>query len=222
METDSIEVIEEQVVTKIFKVRLGNQLITLDDKQASVLYNQLKEKFQKEEQSLKLNSIAQKASALGYIPYEDTLIPVGYKPIAVRESNPRNGKSVHHYHYFKDSKGNFGFLIKNGMTKPFARIGKIEDPNSILWKVLHTCPKTKPITKSYFVNKGLVNNNQRMKAIMDILLLEGYLKERKIPNSKIINYLVTQKIEELEFENSIEPLKVQNSPTHNKIIGVVR
>ncbi|QLH07268.1 hypothetical protein [Nitrosopumilus ureiphilus] len=202
-----------------FTIRFGDRRIDIYDDEVKELYQQLKKKFEYEEKlqhETKIDKLIRRSTTLGYVEYEDTLIPVGYKLISIKESNPKNGKSIHYYHYFKDSRGNFGFLIKNGMTKPFAKIGKIEDPNSILWKVLHVFPTTKSIPKSFFVNKGVVSNNQRIKAIIDVLLLEGYLREKRKPNSKIIHYLVTQKVNELEFENSIEPLKVQNSPTRTR------
>lgn len=216
METDSIEVIEEQVITKIFKVRLGNQTITLDDRQASVLYQQLKEKFQKEEQSQKINMILEKSSKLGYVKYENTFIPVGFERIGIKQSQSRDGKSTHNYHYFKNKRDEYGYLIKNGITKPFVRLGNINDNKSSIGQILSISPKNIMFKKSYYVKNKVTINNQTVKATVDILTIEGYLKIVGDASAGILSYCVTKKIEELEFDNNIEPLKVQVSPTRNK------
>ena len=220
LETDSIQVIEEQVITKIFKVKVGNQTMTLDDRQASVLYEQLKEKYQaeeelqKEKQSLKINTLVQKASKLGYIQYEDTIIPVGFERIGIKESQSRDGKSVHNYHYFKNKRNEYGYLIKNGDTKPFVRLGKVDDDELPMGKILHISPRDSQFKKSYYVKNKVTVNNQTIKAVVDILTLEGYLKIVGNKTAGILSYCVTKKIEELEFDNNIEPLKVQMTPTH--------
>ena len=215
LETDSIEVIEEQVITKIFKVKIGNQLITLDAKQASQLYLQLKKKFRKEEEfAEKFGKILEEASKIGFEKYEDTFIPVGYKHFATEESISRKDvTSIHYYHYFKNARGEYGFLIKNGTTKPFAKLGRINDASSNLGKIIKGMPKDRSTRKSYFVSNGINTNNQRVKACMDILVLEGYLTKKMDMKTKIDSYRVTEKIKELEFDDNIEPLKVQVAPT---------
>lgn len=216
LETDSIEVIEEQVITKIFKVRLGNQIITLDDKQASALYQQLKQKFQSYEQSQKINTILKKASKLGYIQYENTLIPVGFECIGIKQSQSRDGKSTHNYHYFKNKRNEYGYLIKNGNTRPFVRLGNVNDRKSSIAQILRVSPKNNSFKKSYYVKNNVTINNQTVKAIVDILTLEGYLEIVGDTTAGILSYRVTNKVKELEIDDNIEPLKVQVAPTRNK------
>jgi len=213
LESDSIEVIEEQVVTKIFKVRLGKQIITLDDGQAFVLYQQLKQKFHNGAQipKSKFNEIINKSKEFGYTSYNGSLIPPNYKWFASKKSQPRIGKTPHQYHYFKNIKNEYGFLIKNGITKPFVKLGNIANSESPIGKILGISPKDKPFMKSFYVKSHVTINNQAIKAIVDILEFEGFLKIVGNKNAKILSYRVTNK--GLEFENSIEPLKVQNSPT---------
>lgn len=213
LESDSIEVIEEQVVTKIFKVRLGKQIITLDDGQAFVLYQQLKQKFHNGSQGAlsKFNEVINKPREFGYNSYEGALIPANYKWFSSKKSQLRIGKTAQQYHYFKNPKNEYGFLIKNGVTKPFVKLGSIDDPDSPLSEILRVSPKGTPFKKSFYVKKHVSISNQAIKAIVDILELEGFLEVVGNKNSAILSYRVTNK--GLEFENSIEPLKVQNSPT---------
>lgn len=211
MEPDSIEVIEEQVITKIFKVRLGTQTVTLDDSQAFVLYQQLKQKFQKQDMS-KSDENTTKSNVLGNNDYEGIRIPTDYKWFATKKSQLRIGKSTHKYHYFRNSRNEYGFLIKNGITKPFVRLGSVNDNNSPIGKIIRASPQDKTFKKSFYVkSKEITINNQTIKAVVDILELEGFLKVVGNTNSTILSYRVTKK--GLEIDDNIEPLKVQLPPT---------
>jgi len=220
LETDSIEVTEEQVVTKIFKVRLGNEVSRLSVAQFDKLYLEMKKikegQFTKDD----VAEMIQKASKLGYISYKDMLIPVGFENIGIKKSKSRDGTSIHYYHYFKNRKNDYGYLIKNGSTKSFVRLGNINFSKSSIGRILCISPKGTTFKKSFYVKNRVTINNQTVKAIVDILVLEGYFAIVGNVNAVILSYRVTNKVRELEFEDNIEPLKVQMAPTRNKQVGL--
>lgn len=207
---------EKQKITHVYEVEIGNQTHELDNMQLERLYSKIKSIMDRRLKQTKIDDIIQKSEKLGYVEYEDSLIPVGYKQFAVIKSQPRNGKPIHHYHYFKDNKNNYGFIIKNGITTAFARLGNINDSESHIGKTIRAIPTNKNIMKSFIPNNRLVTNNQKGKAVFDILILEGFLQKVSDADAHVESYRVTNKVKELEFDDNIEPLKVQVAPTHNR------
>jgi hypothetical protein len=137
-------------------------------------------------------------------------IPDGYYEIFRSKSDPRNGKEPYTYVYYRDPLGNLGFQVENGHVYQFVKVGKIEDKNSSIGKLLRAIPPYEGVTRDWFKRNRIQTNNQIIKAETDILEHFGYIvKDVDIFDYRNARkYTTTSKVTELEVENNHEELKV--------------
>jgi len=109
-----------------------------------------------------------------------TNVPKGYK----LEFQEKSSKEVHGvrgtYVYYKNKEEDYiCYIIGTSTTPTRIRLGKLSSPKSPLQTVLNSIPN-KPFHKAElneFLDPKLVENRQPIKAVIDILEHEGFLKK---------------------------------------------
>jgi hypothetical protein len=110
-------------------------------------------------------------------------IPMGYMFFAEKTSEPKNGRAPLTYRYYKDTEGNYGFVMVSEIhgsssSHSFSRLGKITDSSSTIGKFIRKIPSDSFISRADIQKKGILRNAQMLKAILDMLEIEKWL-ERK-------------------------------------------
>lgn len=111
-----------------------------------------------------------------YVHIEHKPVSIGFREIFKRKSDPVNGTEPRTYVYYKHPLGTYGFQIENHRTQPFTSLGKISDPESPIGGFLRAIPSNTNVDKLWFRKNGVQTNNQVIKALIDILEYEKYLK----------------------------------------------
>jgi hypothetical protein len=131
------------------------------------------------------------------------LFPNGFaEKIRISSDKKAAHKAVFIYAYNPVGQ-EYGFKIVNdaGRLSQFYKVGSIHDAKSIIGSFLRSIPNTeKPMIKRDFLKLGLqsVTEGRRLKALIDIAELEGYLEKTTLPSRKgRTGYLKTAKLDEL-------------------------
>jgi len=120
-------------------------------------------------------------------PYDENLfltkfIPDGYELIDKKESSKViKGLKGRYYYFFNPEDKNYVALVTRGGGKPGRiSLGSLEDRSSTLYQVLEKLPNDKPFHKAELnsiLPAKIVENRQPIKAALDILEREGYVRK---------------------------------------------
>src|SRR5712692_1643143 len=119
-------------------------------------------------------------------PYDETLflnkfIPVGYDLIDQKESAKLiKGLKGKYYYYYNSKNRTYLALVSRGGSRPNRiALGSLDDHSSTLYQVLEKLPKDRPFHKAELnglLPAKIVENRQPIKAALDILEREGYVR----------------------------------------------
>ena len=132
-------------------------------------------------------------------------LPRLYSEIGRKKCGPRSGYVNNTYVYAKHVNGCYGFKIVNGKESSFFKLGTIKDPNSIIGAFIRALPSDKVFLKYDILKFKLsyVTQGQKMKALLDILEIDGYLIKKPLLNRRgKIGYKRSQKSLDLDAQNS--------------------
>lgn len=193
MSKDTLGTIEDDIrveTTMIFYIMLKNvRLISEDngkviklaltEEQAKNLINNLSNRLgiqisnKVKPEKLSLNRYTTLAQL------KDRVLPIGYEEIGRQKPDPKYHGKDSTYVYGKNKEGVYGFRIINGKMSHFHEVGRLNDDGSIINKVLRIIPyefvNRKQIWESVNHTYNIRLNGQHMKAVLDILEIEGYI-----------------------------------------------
>lgn len=109
-------------------------------------------------------------------------VPEGYDMIDKKEASKiiKGLKGKYYYYYNKEHKSYIALVTRGGSKPNRIVLGSLEDRNSTLYQVLEKLPKEKPFYKAELNNllpAKIVENRQPIKATLDILEREGYVRK---------------------------------------------
>jgi len=109
-------------------------------------------------------------------------IPEGYELVDTKESAKMiKGIKGRYYYYFNKNETKYLALVTRGSSKPGRIIlGSLEDHSSTLYQVLEKLPRDRPFHKAELnglLPAKIVENRQPIKAALDILEREGYVRK---------------------------------------------
>ena len=109
-------------------------------------------------------------------------IPVGYELVDTKESAKMiKGIKGKYYYYFNKNDGKYLALVTRGSSKPSRiSLGSLEDHSSTLYQVLEKLPRDRAFHKAELnglLPAKIVENRQPIKAALDILERERYVKK---------------------------------------------
>lgn len=109
-------------------------------------------------------------------------VPEGYDLIDTKEAAKMiKGLKGKYYYYYSKQTNSYVALVTRGGSKPNRIVlGSIEDKASTLSRVLEKLPSEKPFRKAELNNllpAKIVENRQPIKAALDILEREGYVRK---------------------------------------------
>lgn len=120
-------------------------------------------------------------------PYDETLflnkfVPEGYELIDQKEAAKMiKGLKGKYYYYYNKQDTSYIALVTRGGTKPNRiSLGSLGDRTSTLYQVLDKLPREKPFYKAELnslLPAKIVENRQPIKAAIDILEREGYIRK---------------------------------------------
>lgn len=120
-------------------------------------------------------------------PYDDSLllskyIPEGYELVDQKEASKviKGLKGKYYYYFNKDTKSYLALVSRGGNTPNRIALGSLEDQSSTLYQVLDKLPTDKPFHKAQLnllLPAKIVENRQPIKAALDILEREGYVRK---------------------------------------------
>lgn len=142
--------------------------------------------------------------------HRDVRIPPGFRKFHQQRCDPRSPYDGIFEYYKNDETGSYGYLSFNeesGKLSNFSRLGRIDDPNSNIGAFVRAFIKKYPKNtnslpiKNDFYNLGVIGttDGRKLKAVLDILEKEGYLRTK--PNGFKQNrpgYVRTEKLDRLE------------------------
>lgn len=137
--------------------------------------------------------------------------PRMYTEIGRRKCDPKGAYGKHTYVYAKHVNGCYGFKVVNGMESPFYRLGRINEQDSIIGSFIRVFPTDKILIKYDILQLKVPNvtEGRRLKALLDILEIEGYLiKTPLVDRRGKMGYKRSQK--------SIDP-HTQNTASENNV-----
>ncbi|MEO9321702.1 MAG: hypothetical protein ABI361_13630 [Nitrososphaera sp.] len=109
-------------------------------------------------------------------------VPEGYELLESREASKmiKGLKGKYHY-YFNKSNSRYLALVTRGSGRPGRiALGSLEDRSSTLFQVLDKLPREKPFHKAELnsvLPAKIVENRQPIKAALDILEREGFVRK---------------------------------------------
>lgn len=109
-------------------------------------------------------------------------VPEGYELIDKKEAaKVIKGLRGKYYYYYNEEKREYLALVSRGGSKPNRVVlGSLDNRNSTLYQVLEKIPKDKVFHKAELNNvlpAKIVENRQPIKAALDILEREGFVKK---------------------------------------------
>src|SRR5690606_22589683 len=118
---------------------------------------------------------------------DDTIIlknyvPAGYELIETREASKMiKGVKGKYFYYHNKSDGRYLALVTRGSGRPGRiTLGSLDDHSSTLYQVLEKLPKDRPFHKAELnsiLPAKIVENRQPIKAALDILELNGFVRK---------------------------------------------
>lgn len=119
--------------------------------------------------------------------YDETLVlrkyvPEGYELIDQKEAAKviKGLKGKYYYYFHKDKKSYLALVSRGGSTPSRIVLGSLQDKTSTLYQVLEKLPKDKAFHKAQLnslLPAKIVENRQPIKAALDILEREGYVRK---------------------------------------------
>ena len=109
-------------------------------------------------------------------------VPQGYELVGTQEASKviKGVKGKYHYYYNKDD-GKYLALVTRGSGRPGRiSLGGLQDHSSTLYQVLDKLPKDRPFHKAELnslLPAKIVENRQPIKAALDILEQEGFVRK---------------------------------------------
>lgn len=112
--------------------------------------------------------------------------PPGFKEIRQMPCDPKGPYKSTFVYAFNESTGEYGYKIlsSDGRTSVFNRLGKENDPNSLLGSFLRAIQDIgQPMIKRDFFSLNIpnVSEGRRMKSLLDVAEIAGYLIRAPIP-----------------------------------------